>query len=229
MWRGTNSATPGYSVFVIIPRWGRKSKFFLSVVYPVVKAVFWPDFVTRRNPANTRAARLSGLQHFWSWMVSGPLPKQARYQLRYTRLLSCFIRLGVFSQSRRASCCGARKNHRRLRCASIFSTAATRSAPFLRHRRRSPRSPTALHPDTQLPHHSRLFPLLQVLPTDKKRADAPRIGSLCFLTVPAVCGDSPPSWCAGRPARCPRLPSARRRGSCPRRRTCGPSGPDRWS
>ena len=29
------------------------------------------------------------------------LPKQARYQLRYTRLLSCFIRLVVFSQSRR--------------------------------------------------------------------------------------------------------------------------------
>ena len=26
------------------------------------------------------------------------LPKQARYQLRYTRLWSCFIRLGVFSQ-----------------------------------------------------------------------------------------------------------------------------------
>ena len=25
------------------------------------------------------------------------VPKQARYQLRYTRLLSCFIRLGVFS------------------------------------------------------------------------------------------------------------------------------------
>ena len=29
------------------------------------------------------------------------LPKQARYQLRYTRLLSCFIRLVVFSQTRR--------------------------------------------------------------------------------------------------------------------------------
>ena len=26
------------------------------------------------------------------------ITKQARYQLRYTRLLSCFIRLGVFSQ-----------------------------------------------------------------------------------------------------------------------------------
>ena len=29
------------------------------------------------------------------------LPKQARYQLRYTRLFSCFIRLGVFSQIKR--------------------------------------------------------------------------------------------------------------------------------
>lgn len=27
------------------------------------------------------------------------IPKQARYQLRYTRLLSCFIRLGVFTQA----------------------------------------------------------------------------------------------------------------------------------
>ena len=33
------------------------------------------------------------------------LPKQARYQLRYTRLFSCFIRLGVFTQSRRATSC----------------------------------------------------------------------------------------------------------------------------
>ena len=33
------------------------------------------------------------------------LPKQARYQLRYTRLLSYFIRLGVFTQSRRATNC----------------------------------------------------------------------------------------------------------------------------
>ena len=29
------------------------------------------------------------------------VPKQARYQLRYTRLLSYFIRLGVFSQTKR--------------------------------------------------------------------------------------------------------------------------------
>ena len=33
------------------------------------------------------------------------LPKQARYQLRYTRLFSLFIRLVVFSQSKRATNC----------------------------------------------------------------------------------------------------------------------------
>ena len=33
------------------------------------------------------------------------LPKQARYQLRYTRLLSYSIRLGVFSQTTRATNC----------------------------------------------------------------------------------------------------------------------------
>ena len=33
------------------------------------------------------------------------LPKQARYQLRYTRLLSYSIRLGVFSQTTRATSC----------------------------------------------------------------------------------------------------------------------------
>ena len=86
MWRGTNSATPGYSVFAIIPRWGRKSKFFLSVVNPVVKAVFRSVFTTCQNPANARAARLSGLPLLSSWMVPGPLPNHARYQLRYTRI-----------------------------------------------------------------------------------------------------------------------------------------------
>ena len=100
MWRGTSSATPGYSVFAIIPRWGRKSKIFLSVVNPVVRAAFQPGLVPQQNPANARVSRLSGLLLLRSWMVSPALPKQARYQLRYTRLLSCFIRLGVFSQTK---------------------------------------------------------------------------------------------------------------------------------
>ena len=88
MWRGTSSATPGYSVFAIIPRWGRKSKFFLSVVNPVVKAVFRPGLLTRQNPANARVSRLSGLPLLRPWMGYRTVPKQARYQLRYTRILT---------------------------------------------------------------------------------------------------------------------------------------------
>ena len=45
-------------------------------------------------------------------------------------------------------CCGARQKLRLTKQARFLPTAATRSAPFLRHRRRSPCSPTALHPDT---------------------------------------------------------------------------------
>ena len=47
--------------------------------------------------------RIKGLRsrYFPARKGSDPLPKQARYQLRYTRLLSYFIRLGVFTQTRR--------------------------------------------------------------------------------------------------------------------------------
>ena len=68
------------------------------VIY-VVKAVFRPGLLAWRNPAKARVTRLSGLRLFLPWMERRTLPKQARYQLRYTRLLSCFIRLGVFTQS----------------------------------------------------------------------------------------------------------------------------------
>ena len=88
MWRGTSSATPGYSVFAIIPRSRRKSKFFLSVVIYVVKAGFGPGFAARKNPTNARVARGSGLWLFPSWIDGGTLPNQARYQLRYTRILN---------------------------------------------------------------------------------------------------------------------------------------------
>ena len=74
------------------------------------------------------------------------LPKQARYQLRYTRLFCCFIRLGVFSQSRRDSCCGALQKRRPAKRTCFLQTAATRSASSIRHWRRSPRFPTGLHP-----------------------------------------------------------------------------------
>ena len=94
------------------------------------------------------------------------LPKQARYQLRYTWMYGCYIQMGVMAQSGRASCCGARQSLRLAeqahalptaatttrqvpRCAWLLActapTGASRSASFLRHRRRSPCFPTALH------------------------------------------------------------------------------------
>ncbi len=88
MWRGTSSATPGYSVFAIIPRARQKSKIFLSVVIPVVKAVFRPGLISLPNPAHARIARLSGLRLLPSWMASEPLPNVARYHPRYTRIFS---------------------------------------------------------------------------------------------------------------------------------------------
>ena len=59
--RDTNFAIPGYSISVIIPRRGRKSKIFLSVVIPVVKAAFVPPSATGESPANAGVARLCGV------------------------------------------------------------------------------------------------------------------------------------------------------------------------
>ena len=51
---------------------------------------FWPGFAARKNPANACVARGSGLWLYPSWMKSTTLPKQARYQLRYTRLFKFY-------------------------------------------------------------------------------------------------------------------------------------------
>ena len=84
--RDTNFAIPGYSISAIIPRRGRKSKIFLSVVIPVVKAAFVPFSATGENPANAGVARLCGVSPHPIPDTATALPKQARYQLRYTRL-----------------------------------------------------------------------------------------------------------------------------------------------
>ena len=59
-------------------------KISLSVVIPVVKGVFTASFRQRRNPANVGAARLSGIGAGHGPDTGAALPKQARYQLRYT-------------------------------------------------------------------------------------------------------------------------------------------------
>ena len=136
--RATNCATPGYSVYLsgwsyspkssaiptslhpdihfpaMIPRRGVKIKFFLSVVIPVVKAAFVPFSATGGNPANAGVARLCGVSPHPVPDTATALPKQARYQLRYTRLYIVGLsgRPIVYPTARpfsRAFCTGGRK------------------------------------------------------------------------------------------------------------------------
>ena len=86
--RDTNFAIPGYSIFTIIPRREGKPKIFLSVVIYVVKAAFVPPSATGGNPANAGVARLCSVSPCPVPDTATVLPKQARYQLRYTRLFS---------------------------------------------------------------------------------------------------------------------------------------------
>ena len=86
MWRPTNWATPGYSISAIIPRRGRKSKIFLSVVIYVVKADFIPLSAIVESPANAGVARLCGVSPHPIPDTATALPNQAQYQLRYTRI-----------------------------------------------------------------------------------------------------------------------------------------------
>ena len=102
-WRGSNSRPRGPKPRVLsaelhpdihfsamIPRRGRKSKIFLSVVIYVVKATFMPFSTIEENPANAGVTRLCGVSPCHVPDTATALPKQARYQLRYTRLLSFY-------------------------------------------------------------------------------------------------------------------------------------------
>ena len=88
--RDTNFAIPGYSISAIISRRGRKSKIFLSVVIYVVKPTFVPLSAIVENPANAGVKRLCGVSPCPVPDTATALPKQARYQLRNTPILSFF-------------------------------------------------------------------------------------------------------------------------------------------
>ena len=70
------------------------------VIY-VVKPAFVPLSATGESPANAGVTRLCVVFPCPVPDTATALPKQARYQLRYTRLFSLFIRLVVFSQMSR--------------------------------------------------------------------------------------------------------------------------------
>jgi len=58
----------------------------IYVVIYVVKAAFVPLSAAGAKPANARVARLCGVSPFPIPDTATALPKQARYQLRYTRI-----------------------------------------------------------------------------------------------------------------------------------------------
>ena len=104
--RDTNFAIPGYSISVIIPRRGRKSKIFLSVVIPVVKTAFVPFSATGRNPANAGVARLCDVSPHPIPDTATALPNQARYQLRYTRIFNFCHDTTASGKNKVISACG---------------------------------------------------------------------------------------------------------------------------
>ena len=123
MWRPTNWATPGYSISVIIPRRGRKSKNILSVVIPVVKPTFVPLSAIVENPANAGVKRLCGVSPCPVPDTATALPKQARYQLRYTRICtfqSGSMRLHTFKLKGNGAFCRTRFPRSRSAAACAF-------------------------------------------------------------------------------------------------------------
>ena len=102
--RDTNFAIPGYSISAMIPRRGRKSKVFLSVVIPVVKTAFVPFSATGESPANAGVARLCGVSPHPIPDTATALPNQARYRLRYTRILNDLMGMAPPEQRADAHC-----------------------------------------------------------------------------------------------------------------------------
>ena len=104
--RDTNFAIPGYSISAIIPRRGRKSKIILSVVIPVVKAVFVPLSAIRGNPANAGVARLCGISPYPVPDTTTALPNVAPYQLSHTRIFNFCHDTTASGKNKDFSVCG---------------------------------------------------------------------------------------------------------------------------
>ena len=77
---------PDIHFSAMIPRRGRKSKIFLSVVIYVVKAAFVSLSAIGESPANAGVTRLCGVSPRPVPDSATALPNVARYQLRHTRI-----------------------------------------------------------------------------------------------------------------------------------------------
>ena len=89
--RDTNFAIPGYLLFQFL-------KILLSVVKAVVRCNFEVLFSQQLNSANARVPKVSGVPPLPAPDTGTALPKQARYQLRYTPLYfySCYPKYNYF-------------------------------------------------------------------------------------------------------------------------------------
>ena len=104
--RDTNFAIPGYSVPAIISRREGKSKIFLSVVIPVVKAAFMLFLATGEKLANAGVARLCGVSTCPVPDSATALPNVAPYQLSHTRIFNFCHYITARGKIKDISVCG---------------------------------------------------------------------------------------------------------------------------
>ena len=97
---------PDIHFSAMIPRRTVKIKFFLSVVIPVVKTVFVPLSVIGESPVNAGVTRLCGVSPHPIPDTATAFPKQARYQLRYTRIFNCCHYITAREKIKDFSVCG---------------------------------------------------------------------------------------------------------------------------
>ena len=147
------SLYPDIHFSAMIPRQGRKSKIFLSVVIYVVKAAFVPFSATGGNPANAGVARLCGVFPCPVPDTATALPNAARYQLRYTpiviKLWSCkWSNLWSNTFLTAIFCFPYRPKIARLKGFRRLAPINVRNAVYAP---KPPALPTALHPVMKFP------------------------------------------------------------------------------
>ena len=86
MRRDTNFATPGYSLFCHDTTASGKNKDFSVCGHSCGQSCFCAVFSNREKPAIACVTRLCGVSPHPIPDTTTALPKQARYQLRYTRI-----------------------------------------------------------------------------------------------------------------------------------------------
>ena len=150
---------PDIHFSAMIPRRTVKIKFFLSVVIPVVKAVFVPFSAIGPNPTNAGVARLCGVSPYPVPDTATALPNVAPYQLSYTRIFTFLHDTTENGKNKDFSVCGhscgqsrfcAAFGNREKSCKRRCRKALRRfDLPRPGYRHGTPKAgalPTALHP-----------------------------------------------------------------------------------